>query len=471
MIEISFLVPAYNQSEEIQKCISSIIEYKGNDIEIVLNDDCSEERLDLVAEKFHDKRVRVCRNKENLGLDENILCGIENCKGSFIFLLTSTDLAFSDSIPYIIEVIKKHPDVVYITGTSLENYGLPQIILKEQNYKRGIEALSVHWKLHAHPAGSLFRKNAIDIALHKKYINMFHDKKIYFMVDQLIRLHLSLKGDFYLINRPIWVYTYRDRERKLSVHNNAHLYDLDIMYQRYRHEQQFIANELDCGWKVECQSYSFQFWLRGVTWDYLNIMKNEGLRRHYGIEQRNIDIDEERKHFLKYVSSVELAFGITDAHYYAKKNKAVEDNILFKAKYERQLQSHEKAVESSQETLQIIEEIKKAGYRTTDIFKKIGNKKIGLYGMGYLGAIIWNEIVGGGIYPVYICDRKYVDKIMLENGVMAIPPELMHLYDVDIIIVTPMYLAESIIIELTNRSKQKVITINEFLNTYKNVLV
>ena len=53
---------------------------------------------------------------------------------------------------------------------------------------------------------------------------------------------------------------------------------------------------------------------------------------------------------------------------------------------------------------------------------------------------------------------------------MAIPVELIQLYDVDVIIVTPMHLAESIIIELANRSRQRIKTIYEVLGTYRNVL-
>ncbi len=424
----------------------------------------------MIVENFHDDRIRLCTNKENLGLDENILCGIENCRGKFVFLLVSTDLVISQSIPYMIEVIKDHPDVVYISGTSLDNDGLPRNILKEHSYKMGIEALSVHWKLHAHPAGSLFRKSAINIARYKKYLNMFQEKKFYFMVEQLMRLDLSQKGDFYFISRPIWIYTYRHRNRKLSVHNNAHIYDIDIIYQRYKSEQMFIANELNCDWKVECQIYSFEFWLRAVTWDYLNIMKDEGLRNHYGIEQRTVDIDMERKNFLRYVSHIELEYDIIDAKYLSKKNAAIKDNILFKELYEKQIKSHEKAIKSSQPTLQIIEEIKNAGFGINDIFEKSGCKKIGLYGMGYLGIIIWNEIVGGGIKPEYICDKKYDEKVTLENGVPALPPGWMHLYDVDVLIVTPMHLAEDIFSELTNIDRQKVKTIYEFLHTYKKVL-
>lgn len=469
MIEISFLVPAYNQTEEIQKCISSVIEYKGSDIEIVVNDDCSEERLDLVAESFHDERIRVCRNNENFGLDGNILCGIENCKGRFIFLLTSTDLAIAESIPYIIEVIKRHSEVVYITGTSLDNDGLPKRIFKENNYRRGSEALSVHWKLHFHPAGSLFRRSAINIELFRAYLNQFREKRLYFMVDQLIRLHMSQEGNFYIINRPIWIYTDRSRNRNLSVHNNIHVYDTDIICQRYENEQMFIANEMDCGLKVKCQIDSFQFWLRGTTWDNLNRMNNEGLRNHYGIPQGSVDIDSERNHFLQYAARVELENSIIDSYYQSEKNKAIEDNILFQAQYDKHLKLNEKTDERSQETLQLIETIKKAGYSIKDVFEKSGYKKIGLYGMGYLGTIIWNEIVGE-IKPVYICDKKYADKIMLENGVMAIPVELIQLYDVDVIIVTPMHLAESIIIELANRSRQRIKTIYEVLGTYRNVL-
>lgn len=461
MKEISFLIPAYNQSEKLKKCIQSITKYEGNDIEIIVNDDCSEENLKQVIDLCNDNRIKLFRNKNNLGLDLNILNGVKNCEGKFIFLLRTSDYVIAESIPYIIEIIKKNPKVVYITGTCLDDDGLPRMMLEEKCFCGGLDAINKIWQLHFHPSGSLFRRDQVDLKLYFRYYNMFsNDHRLYFMVEQLMRLKLAEAGDVYTIGRPIWIWTYTNRNTIKSVHNNGRVYDLDIIYARYENEQFFINSEIDINFQTVCRLESFEFWLRAATWDYVNIMKDAVLMNHYGIKSRKIDVENERNRYLEYVKNTDIRLGIVDAEYLLNKHAIIQKNIDFEKQYNKNIFSHQLAVSSAEKTLRLLENVKKRG-GIKNVIKVNGYSSITLYGMGYLGTIVWNEMIKEDIKPQYICDKKYKKSLEIENGLWAIPPEKLEMVKTDIVIITPMHIVLDIMSQF--KLKCKIVSIEEFL--------
>lgn len=70
---LSICIPVYNQSSLLRVCLNELLRYKGNDIEVVVNDNCSEENLKEVIDSFNDNRLKYYRNETNLGQDLNII--------------------------------------------------------------------------------------------------------------------------------------------------------------------------------------------------------------------------------------------------------------------------------------------------------------------------------------------------------------------------------------------------------------
>lgn len=451
MIYISFLIPVYNQSEDVRNCIYSIVNYQGNDIEIVVNDDNSTENIEKIVEEFHDDRIVYYKNKENCGLDGNILEGIERCKGRFVFILRTTDYAISDAIPSIIEVIKKNLSVVYITGTCIDDDGLPRKVLDEGIVQQGGEALQVHWKLHFHPSGSLFRKDCIDINLYKMYWEQFKMPRIYFMVEQLMRLRLATLGDFYLINKPIWVYTYTNRKVKKSVHNNNNIYDPTVSYYRYRSEQEFMTNELDDEFCVFRRIQSLEMWLNAVTWSYLSLMHDEGLCKHYGISQKEVDVAYERKEFLKFVTKTEKEFGYDNTDYLKNKKKIIEDNIAFEHVYRNEITFRQKAYNAAKDTVVFLEKMAAEKKAIKEILIKKKYERIGIYGVGYLGKILYVFLKQRGIDPIYVTDKKFCKMMWLNKCTRAIPTTEISKCKVDVLVITPVQYYDEIYHELEGK--------------------
>ena len=82
---VSIIVPIYNVSEYLEKCIMSLVNQTYKNIEIVLvNDGSTDNSLDICKKyETEDKRV-VLLNKANGGLSDARNYGIERATGQYI---------------------------------------------------------------------------------------------------------------------------------------------------------------------------------------------------------------------------------------------------------------------------------------------------------------------------------------------------------------------------------------------------
>lgn len=125
----SFIIPVYNTSKYLDKCMESLLCQKGADYEIVLlNDgstDSSGEICDDYAKKYPDI-VRVV-HKENEGLLMTRRRGFKEAKGDWFICIDSDDYVNSDLLESVTETIKKHlPDMVmynfeYVTDEGIKS--------------------------------------------------------------------------------------------------------------------------------------------------------------------------------------------------------------------------------------------------------------------------------------------------------------------------------------------------------------
>ena len=97
MIKVSIIVPVYNTSKYLDKCITSLINQTLKDIEIIIvNDgsiDDSQKKIELWQKK--DKRIKLY-NKENGGQASARNLGLSVANGEYIAFLDSDDYVTND---------------------------------------------------------------------------------------------------------------------------------------------------------------------------------------------------------------------------------------------------------------------------------------------------------------------------------------------------------------------------------------
>lgn len=137
--KVSIMIPTYNQEAYIAQAVESAMMQDYENLEIIIADDCSNDRTGEIAQKYTtDNRVKYFRNKKNLGRVGNYHNTLyKHTSGEWIVNLDGddyyTDKAF---ISYMINLIYCHSDknIVCCYGSEL---GIKHHYKKIIKYKIG----------------------------------------------------------------------------------------------------------------------------------------------------------------------------------------------------------------------------------------------------------------------------------------------------------------------------------------------
>lgn len=127
--KVSVVIPMYNVSKYIEKCIRSVLAQTLKNFEVVCVDDgCTDDTLEKLAQ-FDDDRIRLIR-QENKGLSGARNTGIRNARGQYIALLDADDFWARQKLACHVAHLDEHDDV----GISY----CPSIFVDEDNHPLGI---------------------------------------------------------------------------------------------------------------------------------------------------------------------------------------------------------------------------------------------------------------------------------------------------------------------------------------------
>lgn len=91
---ISIIIPTYNTGKKLNACLKSLLEQTYNDLEVILIDDCSNDRETLSAINYwanKDNRVTVIHNKTNQGIEKNRLIALAQVHGEYLMFMDHDD--------------------------------------------------------------------------------------------------------------------------------------------------------------------------------------------------------------------------------------------------------------------------------------------------------------------------------------------------------------------------------------------
>ncbi len=137
MVEISIVVPTYNESENIENLLSAVSRtLKGYDYEIIVVDDSSPDGTAKIVKKIirEDNRIRLLMRAGKLGLGSAILAGFGIAKGNY-FLMIDADLSHRPAdIKQLIDS-RKGTDIVigsrYIKGGKIVGWPVKRKLISK----------------------------------------------------------------------------------------------------------------------------------------------------------------------------------------------------------------------------------------------------------------------------------------------------------------------------------------------------
>lgn len=106
---VSIIVPIYNSSQYLNRCINSLVNQTIKDIEIILVDDGSLDASLSICQEWakEDKRIIIIE-QENSGVSVARNKGIECANGEFILLLDSDDWLSLNTVEVLLEEQQKY---------------------------------------------------------------------------------------------------------------------------------------------------------------------------------------------------------------------------------------------------------------------------------------------------------------------------------------------------------------------------
>ena len=114
---ISILIPSYNHEKYVDSCIDSILGQTYENIEIIIIDDCSEDKnYDRILARKDELEKRFCRviikrNAENKGVSRTLNLALAEASGQYIKLLASDDMLLPNALKNMKEFLEKRPEI------------------------------------------------------------------------------------------------------------------------------------------------------------------------------------------------------------------------------------------------------------------------------------------------------------------------------------------------------------------------
>lgn len=106
---ISMVLPVYNVSAYLRKCLDSVVKQDYPDLEIILVDDGSEDESSSICDEYAEKdsRIKVI-HKTNGGLSDARNAGSDVASGEYITFVDSDDSISPDYVSYLYSLIRKY---------------------------------------------------------------------------------------------------------------------------------------------------------------------------------------------------------------------------------------------------------------------------------------------------------------------------------------------------------------------------
>ena len=108
---VSVLLNCYNAQDTISRAIDSVLNQTYKNIELVIWDDGSKDKTLEIAKSFKDKRIKLFKNKHNIGLGKSRLKAIKELNGDLISIIDSDDYYEIKKIEKQVSVFRKNQKI------------------------------------------------------------------------------------------------------------------------------------------------------------------------------------------------------------------------------------------------------------------------------------------------------------------------------------------------------------------------
>lgn len=127
-MKVSIIIPVYNISNYIKRCLQSVVDQSYRDLECILVDDCGTDNSIEVAKNYvkdyHGNIIfTFLTHDRNRGQSAARNTALKYATGKYVFFLDGDDTIPSDSIEALMTIAVKYPEADFIQGNILDETG------------------------------------------------------------------------------------------------------------------------------------------------------------------------------------------------------------------------------------------------------------------------------------------------------------------------------------------------------------
>jgi glycosyltransferase involved in cell wall biosynthesis len=282
---LSFCISTYNRSYKIYNLVNEILEYQGDEIEIIVSDNCSSDNTIDELSRINDSRLHVLKNSKNIGAIPNYLKSISEGTGQYVLFCTDKDTVKSSGISCLVSFLKQQQQIV--GGLCSMN-----LHTKVDNifFNKGVNGILNIGYLSRHPTGYFFKGENLRALLCSKDYSNYNDFGVFPF--EFIISDLCMQGKTAIFNYPLfYIESMEDVSKTKSYsysgnQNNLYFSPTERI-QMFRKYVNHISNlELSCLNKNRIVKKTFRSGLFMTTVWYKSMLANKVFCDHYGIQQK-----------------------------------------------------------------------------------------------------------------------------------------------------------------------------------------
>jgi glycosyltransferase involved in cell wall biosynthesis len=193
--KVSVLLNCYNEEKGISKAITSVLSQTFKNYEFIIWDDGSTDKTLKIIREFKDKRIKVYKNKINLGLGQSRVRAQKKIKGKYVAIIDADDFFHKNKIKEQVNVLDTMPNVGLVT-TWAKLLSKKKNIRKDHSIKLSNKAAKkrlLYYNFLTHPS-IMYRKK-----LAKK--TGWYSKRLKYSQDYDLTLKILEKSDLYIIRK------------------------------------------------------------------------------------------------------------------------------------------------------------------------------------------------------------------------------------------------------------------------------
>jgi glycosyltransferase involved in cell wall biosynthesis len=106
---VSVVISAYNRPEMLTTALESVLNQSFSNLEVIVQDDSSEDGCEAVVSDIRDPRIRFTRNRPSLGTVANLRAGYRKCTGKYFATLNDDDFYAPDYLQTMVSILEANP--------------------------------------------------------------------------------------------------------------------------------------------------------------------------------------------------------------------------------------------------------------------------------------------------------------------------------------------------------------------------